>query len=1151
MQQHLVQPETTWDEPAHFRTAAALSALPPRLDKVCDRFEAAWKEAQSGGPRPCLEEFLAGVEGTERQALLLELLGLETDYRRKLGESPTATEYRPRFPGLPPAWLAREMPTRAPQPPRLPERIGRFRVSRLLGEGSFGRVYQAHDEQLDRPVAVKVAKVEALSTPARVERFLREARSAARLRHPGIVPLFDAGRDSTSYYIASAFISGHTLEDAMTRPAADRELHFRQSAQTIRDLAEALAYAHEQGIVHRDIKPANVMVDDRGRPMLMDFGLAARLDGAERLTHEGTVLGTPRYMAPEQAAGQLRRVGPASDQYSLGVILYEMLTSKPPFDGPVEAVLNQHIHEDPVSPRRRERRVPRDLETICLKTLAKKPAERYADCRELADDLRRFLDDEPIQARKAGLVERLVRWSRRRPAAAGLAGTTLLALLALLAAVGLYARSQAQELRDLRTLQDGRERINRELGQADQDMAGKCWSNAVAKLERILLGLDTQPDLRAEMHNQVEERRQLAQEQLERQRQAHDRLREFQRHYDDALFHQMGFGGMELADSRTSTQAAARAALAVYGLDTPGKSASLLKGDQAHLTLGEHARLIRSCYELLLIWAQTNADNAEEALVLLKRAQAWGRDHDLKTRACYLAIARALARGRGQPFDPAQLAPEAPSEPTGPLDWFLAGLESYQRGNYKQAAQECETALRQQDDCFWSRYLLGICHLRLGHWVEGKAAFTICIHHPSLRPSFVWPLLLRGFASSELGHKHKEAAEYAAARADFDQVLAGKRDPLVEYVGLVNRGVLLIRQEQWLAAVQELKKAIAVKPEAYQAHLNLGMALQGLGQGDQALAALNQAVRRAPDLAVVYESRARLHLQRNEWPAARADFEQAIARDGAVASPERLANNLVELGRLLHREGKNQEALACYDRAREIRPQLLLAQRFRAEALLALERHDEAGQALDEYLSGASQPAAKVFLARGLIHAQAGKLSAAIAAYHDALRMKPGDTATLCHRGWAHLLADAVPLGLEDFETCLKEDPASSAARVGRASARIRLKQLDGALADAREAEKQERLPARLLYHLACVYAQASLLADAEARPGRPGQSSARGAAHQDRALGCLRRTLEEVPEEKRAAFWRSQVEKDPALAPIRRTAPYWQLARQYGQMGS
>jgi len=274
-------------------------------------------------------------------------------------------------------------------------------------------------------VALKVAKPGTLTTPDRVERFLREAKAAANLRHPNIVPLFETGRDGDRYFIASAFIQGQTLEALLEKGLLPQ----RDAASVVKKIAAALAYAHSKGIIHRDVKPANVLVDEDGEPMLTDFGLAARRLGEEKMTHDNAIMGTPSYMSPEQASGRSNEAGPASDQYSLGIMLYEMLTGRVPFAGSLEVILFNHMQVEPKRPRSVNREVPKDLETICLKCLEKQPEKRYTSCEELGEDLRRWLAGEPVVARRLTWAERGVKWTRRNPAVAGLMAAVVVSLI--------------------------------------------------------------------------------------------------------------------------------------------------------------------------------------------------------------------------------------------------------------------------------------------------------------------------------------------------------------------------------------------------------------------------------------------------------------------------------------------------------------------------------------------------------------------------------------------------------------------------------------------------------------------------------------------------------------------------------------------------
>jgi hypothetical protein len=309
-------------------------------------------------------------------------------------------------------------------------RIGRFELRAVLGQGTFGRVYRAYDPQLEREVALKVPRF-GPDQPGQVERFLGEAKAAARLRHPNVVAVFESGRAGDEYYIASEFVEGRPLSDVLRESPPD----FGQAARWVRDLARGLAYAHAAGVIHRDVKPANVLIDRAGRPQLTDFGLAKRVGEDATRTADGTVLGTPAYMAPEQARGDLAAVGPHSDQYGLGVVLYQLLSGRLPFVGPPHAVLAQVTGEDPPPPGRINPAVPRDLEAVCLKAMAKEPARRYAAAGDLADDLDRFLAGEPVRARRPGVRDRAGRWLRRHRQAAALAGGVAAAVLLTLAAV--------------------------------------------------------------------------------------------------------------------------------------------------------------------------------------------------------------------------------------------------------------------------------------------------------------------------------------------------------------------------------------------------------------------------------------------------------------------------------------------------------------------------------------------------------------------------------------------------------------------------------------------------------------------------------------------------------------------------------------------
>jgi len=318
-------------------------------------------------------------------------------------------------------------------------RVAHFEIVERLGMGEFGTVWKARDTLLDRTVALKIPRREQLD-PLSMEKFMREARAAAQLRHPNIVSTHEVGREGDTLYIVIDYVRGVPLSVMM----ADHRLGIHESVEMLAKIAEALDHAHRAGVIHRDLKPSNILVDDQGEPHLMDFGLAKRKELEVSITTDGAILGTPAYMSPEQARGEAKRVDGRSDVYSAGVILFQMLTGELPFRGSTRMLLQKVINDDAPGPRTLEGRVPRDLDTICLKCLEKEPARRYATAGDLAADLHRFLAKQPVLARRLGRVGRTIRWARRNAVIAALLAATAATLL-LATAISIYFASQAAQ----------------------------------------------------------------------------------------------------------------------------------------------------------------------------------------------------------------------------------------------------------------------------------------------------------------------------------------------------------------------------------------------------------------------------------------------------------------------------------------------------------------------------------------------------------------------------------------------------------------------------------------------------------------------------------------------------------------------------------
>ena len=416
-------------------------------------------EALQTERRITIEEMLERVSETERLKLARDLLAVEWAWRRSRGEHPSEANYSSRFPTLVEELshlaakdLASEAPmllplfdsasnypqlddTRAwestasssPSAPSAPGvRFGDYVLIGEIARGGMGVVYRARHVTLNRTVALKMILGGRLASTESVQRFYAEAQAAARLEHSGIVPIYEIGQEGDQHFFTMAFIDG----DSLAQHVKSGPLPPCEAARLVKEIAIAVQYAHDRGIIHRDLKPQNILLDGNGHPKVTDFGLAKITDLDSGLSTTGNVMGTPGYMSPEQAAGRIHDVGPLADVYSTGAILYCLLTGRPPFQSAsILETLRQVKEVEVVSPRVLNPAVPRDLDTITRKCLQKMPTKRYTSAKLLAEDLDRFLEGRAILARPTGWMERIWRWCRRNPLAAGLVGAGLTLIL--------------------------------------------------------------------------------------------------------------------------------------------------------------------------------------------------------------------------------------------------------------------------------------------------------------------------------------------------------------------------------------------------------------------------------------------------------------------------------------------------------------------------------------------------------------------------------------------------------------------------------------------------------------------------------------------------------------------------------------------------
>jgi tetratricopeptide (TPR) repeat protein/serine/threonine protein kinase len=880
--------------------------------------------------------------------------------------------------------------------PLLTGTLGDFRLLREAGRGGMAVVYEAEQISLGRRVALKVLPFAATMDPRHLARFHNEARAAACLHHEHIVPVYAVGSERGVHFYAMQFIEGRTLAalvhqlrqqaglaappaaavavepaspealttphvPGMTSPAAgetaalaglstERTGRGKEFWRTVARLgvqaAEALEHAHERGIVHRDVKPGNLLLDDRGSVWVTDFGLAHLQHGEGSLTLTGDLLGTLRYMSPEQAAGQRGGIDHRSDVYSLGATLYELLTLRPAFDGQDrQELLRQVTLEGPAAPRKLDRGIPAELETIVLKALEKNPADRYATAKELADDLRRWLEDQPIQARRPSLRQVAAKWARRHRAAVTAAAVCLVVSLAALAGSLGWVLRDAEARRVETAAREGEiERAaTADLDEAERHLKGERWPEVTQALQRVEGRLAT--------GGPVYVREQV--EQMKKYVAVVDRL-------ERARMLASSHPAIEV--SLLKGDLAYAAAFTEYGLDPlalpPAEAGDRIRDSAIR------QQLVTALDEWFFIKERLRRGSGKSLQAVARLA-----DDDPRRQRLRDLLAR-------QDVDALEcFAFEQETLALPPSYLILLAQILAERGRGAANIGLLRRGQRRYPRNFWLNAILGAAMMKSA-MAQGQAAMMEVAGFLrvalTIRPQAPHTMKL-------LGRMLRATGQSSEAEDVYREAIA--LDPH-DFPAWTELGVALSNQGKFEEAIAAHRRAIRLEPDFLHAHNNLGFALWKKGQLDEAITAFRKAIRLRPDYPEAHINLGAALKDKGRLDEAIAAYREALRlkKDHAEAY-----NNL---GVALAAKGRLDEAIAAYREAIRLKPDLTWAHNNLGNAMKDKGRLDEAIAAFREAIR--LRPAfAMAHSNLGIALAAKGQVDEAIAAFREAIRLKP------------------------------------------------------------------------------------------------------------------------------------------------------------------